>query len=349
MIMLARKAAVEEAEQKALAEERRAEEEIFKLNDLFLTENPCLEPPQNKSTTPKLTQPPSRIHQPKPLSRRPSKKKITIANNWDINAAQRSTSRSKVIVNFTMKKNELISNQIISNIRSILRSIETRNDKSLPQAQKSGAIPERRPLGALQVDSNRRIGIGAGQPNQTSGQINFSHLCSFSAHERSDSNIMRKPQPLINDLLIDRNIFSTKGRSTERNKYEREASKSEDRHQVTSILKKKQSVLKANKENAGPTSVIGTMAKLKSLKQIGAAALDSSISNQVQDRSSLVAHSKRQKAALTEMLVGNAILQASQSASRRQKFLIRSNTNHPADRKLIRQSSGGSLLEANGA
>lgn len=347
MVLAARQHMKDEKQARDLVPDLSESLTLGKVNDLFITENPCIDVPLFKTHTPKMPTQPTKSSQAKAITRRPSKKKITMANNWDVNAAQKSVPRSKVVVNFALKKNELISNQIISNIRSILRNIENRNDKGLSQTYNSGLLQERRPLDMIPFEQNKLSGSRQADPKKNLANFTNAQLSSFSAYEKSDTNLLRPKNSNFNDVLMEKDIFLTKGRSTERTRPLRAASKSEDREQPTGILKRKRSILKSNKENQGPTSVIGSIARLQSVKQLGGSLIDNSFSNQMQDKSSMVVQTRRQKAALTEMMVSNALVKASQSVSRRQKFLIRSNTNHPVDRKLIRQVSGGSLIEAN--
>lgn len=319
-------------------------QKVFDAKDLFLTENLSLDLPTVNVSSPKVVNHYRKMGNSKMDGRRPSKNKITADSNVEVSAAYRRNSRPKAIVNFSLQKNEIVYAHIMSNIRSIFKSIENKVEQSFSKTYNGGILMERRDFNGRTFEQAKRSNKNrVSSEKYREAKENF-HQNSTLTLERSLAQVSTRDKH-VNTLLRGRNFISTKGQSIETNRHERNASKSEEYALTNRAVNKKPSVHAPNKENVCPTSGVGSFSRLQSLKKLGPSATDTTVSNHNLERNSMAVPKRWQKATLTELAITKAMAKVSQSITRKQKFLIRSNTNYPADRNLVRQCSSGSILD----
>lgn len=315
--------------------------EILKINEIFLTDKLSRDGFGSRKSSPQTSE----------FRNQSTATQGILNNSKSMNTNQnknrvvqppppRLIPKINAIVNFNMKKNELMSTHIISNIKNILKSIETRKDlNNSSRATYSRSTIRRCEQRSSDTNSNRMIFKALEQDpakNMNSSLIGV-----------KDNRPARAFQPKFqasNDLSVLKDTMNALNQFTnvERPKNHRGFISSFDKEN----LENRKSKYKKRQGGSEKELHVDRSAMMRSSHPRKTEVLtETDAGHQETDMARRLPPSGSQKnnGLLTDLPIPG--VRDRLARQRRQRFLIRSNTNNLGDRRLQRQPSGGSLVE----
>lgn len=312
-------------------------EDVFASQDVFLTDKLSKDVMSPRQPSPRHSELVDNVSTGCATHKVSRLRKIKSSANWSGPPVQKSFVKQKALVNFSMKKNELMSNHIISNIRSILKNIETRKDLSSSSLGINGRFSGRQPEQRKSVTTNRRL-----MCRVLDNSLGQTHIYTTNnGMERSQSRVLQCNRDALNRVsALDGDLSYPRKQLALVSKPRSISSQRVDKENIHWQNKKMKMKMKAiNKENDGHTSKATVAIDKLALSIVDrgitvARGMTSTInSNQSNDV-------RRTIKDLSVCVSGGR----KESGRLRNQFKIRSTTTNAIDR-LVRQSSATSIVD----
>ena len=323
MIQMCRRHATERRRPTIVQQSFGEADDLHAKLDVFLTDKMSVDMMTSRQTSPKLSE--RQIDGSVGCgTQRPSKlRKINSSSNWGGQAQQRMVNRPKTLVNFSMKKNELMSTHIISNIRNILKSIESRQDISSTSVGINSRFVAKQYNQRKSDTTNRRLMCRV----LDSSLGHTQNMTLTNGNEKSQTPVLNRNTSVLNRVspfipIIDEKSLLRQpivpGKSITLSAVSNSLDKE---NKLWQNRKMKLTIRGHNKENANHTST--ALVPTETRPSIVADGLAGVCKSAVRGRQSVVSH--RHDGSRQSIEAGNA---AGRHASRQghNKFMIRSNT-----------------------